>query len=293
MLSEALLKEVKAMLDVKIGKHEELSAVLPVGGGSINHCYRLTYSRKQYFLKVNSATAFPGMFGKEAGGLNILRNTSTIRVPEVIGLGEMNDEAFLVLEWIEAGKNDGQAQAKLGGQLASLHQTTMGYFGLDHDNYIGSLTQSNQKHTSWREFFIQERIEPQLKLAIDKNALPIEMARDFTTLYARLDRFYYEEKPSLIHGDLWSGNYLIAKDSGPYLIDPAIYFGNREMDIAMSTLFGGFPQNFYDGYNAAFPLQTGWAERLNLWNLYPLLVHVSLFGSSYVPQLKASLNRYL
>lgn len=293
MLSEGVLAGIRNAIITAVGSEGAIRILSGVSGGSINQCYRLACGEERFFLKVNSAESFPDMFEKEVKGLELLRNTSTISVPEVIGTGEHDGTAFLILEWIDVGKNDADAQTRLGASLARLHRTTSSSFGLNHDNYIGSLPQSNRNHSNWKDFFISERIEPQFMRAVDKNLISDRLQRDFPRLLNRLAQFYQEESPSLIHGDLWSGNYLISSDGTPYLIDPAVYYGNREMDIAMSTLFGGFSDVFYRSYNEAFPLQAGWEVRLGLWNLYPLLVHVNLFGSSYVPQLEQVLKLYV
>jgi fructosamine-3-kinase len=293
MLSQSVLLEIQNTIIKAVACRGEFRILSGVSGGSINQCYRLGFGREQFFLKVNSAKSLPGMFVKEVRGLELLRNTSSVSAPRVIGFGENGDSAFLILEWIDAGKNDAELQTRLGKQLASLHKITAAYFGLDHDNYIGSLPQRNRQHSSWKEFFISERIEPQLRIAADKHLIKEPLLHDFTRLFGRLDQFYQEEPSSLIHGDLWRGNYLTANDGTPHLIDPAVYYGNREMDIAMTKLFGGFADSFYQAYNEAFPLQSGWQERLDLWNLYPLLVHVNLFGSTYLPQLEQVLKRYV
>jgi fructosamine-3-kinase len=174
--------------------------------------------------------------------------------------------------------------------LAKLHEVKSDQYGLDHDNYIGSLAQSNTKHPDWKSFFITERIQPQLKLAMEKGLIDMEMIKQFESFFDHFDDLIPEEPPALLHGDLWNGNYLVSNSGKAALIDPAVYFGHREMDLAMTKLFGGFDAEFYQAYNEKFPLKKGWEKRIPIHNLYPLLVHVNLFGSGYVSQIKLILN---
>jgi protein-ribulosamine 3-kinase len=158
---------------------------------------------------------------------------------------------------------------------------------------MGSLPQSNKKHESWADFFIAERLMPMVKMAIGKRLLDNADAAKFDKLYKNLPGIFDEEAPSLIHGDLWGGNYLVDIDENPYLIDPALTYGHREFDIAMTTLFGGFSNEFYGAYRESFPLAKGWEGRIDLWNLYPLLVHLNLFGMWYLGQVRGCLGRYV
>ena len=181
----------------------------------------------------------------------------------------------------------------MGQRLASLHRCSSEFFGLDDDNYIGSLRQYNHPNSNWINFFIEQRLEVQVKLAINKwRCCPHGGQKKFESLYAKLPSLIASEKPSLVHGDLWSGN-LITDDKGePCLIDPAVYFGNREADLAMTRLFGGFNDEFYSAYEESFPLPQGSEKRIDLYNLYPLLVHVNLFGGSYVHSVEGILRAF-
>ncbi|HOI32255.1 MAG TPA: fructosamine kinase family protein, partial [Bacteroidales bacterium] len=236
---------------------------------------------------------YPRMFELEAKGLNLLMNNNKIRVPSVIGTGEAGQTSFILLEHIETGFPDNNFWETFGEELAHLHRETNETFGLDHDNYIGSLPQSNAPTTDWSDFFIAHRLKPQLKLAAAKNLLNSKILNDFEKLFYRLAELFPREVPALLHGDLWSGNFLCDSNQKPVLIDPAVYYGHREMDLAMSKLFGGFSPRFYESYHSAFPHEAGWQERVDLCNLYPLLVHVNLFGGGYVGQLQSSLNRFV
>lgn len=174
-----------------------------------------------------------------------------------------------------------------------MHTHSAEAFGFDGDNYMGSLKQSNIKHDTWAAFYTGERLMPMVKIAVDNCLLSNRDEQFFEKLYARLPGLFEEEKPSLIHGDLWSGNYIIANDDAPYLIDPAVSYGHREFDIAMTTLFGGFGRQFYRSYHESFPLAKGWEQRLDLWNLYPLLLHLNLFGAGYLGQVRDGLAGYV
>ena len=264
-----------------------------VSGGSINIAYELQTSGGKYFLKVNHKALYPGMFAAEAKGLLLLSQTNTVKVPVIVLQGDAGIESFLLLAWVDAKRGSPQATQNLGAQLAQVHSNTAAEFGLDHNNYIGSLQQSNKKHAKWSDFFIQERLQPMVSLAIDKRLLEYADAGDFEKLYAKLPELFEEEAPALLHGDLWSGNYLTTPTGEPYLIDPAVYYGHREVDLAMTTLFGGFSNEFYTDYNEAFPLAKGWQQRTDLWNLYPLLVHLNLFGAGYLGRVRDALNSYL
>jgi fructosamine-3-kinase len=174
-----------------------------------------------------------------------------------------------------------------------MHNNSAAYFGFEGNNYMGSLTQSNKKHDTWSSFFVEERLQPMVKIAFDKRLLNKVDVQNFDRLYSKLHKLFKEEPSSLIHGDLWGGNYLISTDEKPYLIDPAVSYGNREFDIAMTTLFGGFSESFYAAYNESFPLNKGWNERIELWNLYPLLLHLNLFGAGYLEQVREGVEAYI
>lgn len=264
-----------------------------VSGGSINIAYSLQTAGNKYFLKVNHKTLYPGMFAAEAKGLQLLAQTDTVKVPVIVLQGDAGNESFLLLEWVDAKRGSVQATERLGGLLAQMHRSTADSFGLDHDNYMGSLPQSNTKHDKWSDFFMQERLQPMVSRAADQRLLDYTDAGNFEKLYHKIANLFDEEAPALLHGDLWSGNYLTTPDNEPYLIDPAVTYGHREADLAMTALFGGFSNEFYASYNEAFPLAKGWQQRTDLWNLYPLLVHLNLFGAGYLARVKAALSAYL
>jgi len=284
-----------ALMDVLHTDHRgpvTLKSTVPIGGGSINDGYRLETSAGNFFVKVNSADRFPSMFEAEADGLERLRGTGELRVPEVLAVGEILDVTFLLLEHIDPGERTPIFWERSGRRLAAMHRHTDPEFGSARDNFIGSLKQVNTRTEDWSAFFIHHRLEPQLKMARDKKKVKPGSAFRFERLFGKLDTLFPKEPPALIHGDLWNGNFLCDEEQDPVLIDPAVYFGHREMDVAMSRLFGGFDPEFYRAYNDAWPMEQGWEERMDLCNLYPLLVHVNLFGGSYAQQVDAVLRRF-
>lgn len=263
-----------------------------LSGGSINDAYKVVTNSGTYFVKYNLASTYPNMFETEARGLNILRASNSIIIPEFYFVNTIGDYAYLVLEYIESSITSSKFWQNFGYSLAGLHKTSNASFGLDHNNYIGSLKQSNNFHSSWVEFFINERLTPQLKMAVDKGLIEQSTQNAFTALFLKLPLLLPEEQPALLHGDLWSGNFMIANNGEACIMDPAVYFGCREMDLAMSKLFGGFDHAFYNAYNEVYPLIEGWHERVDIHNIYPLLVHVNLFGRSYLNTIKGILKRF-
>lgn len=292
MLPVSLYQRVSGFLSDFLGETCTQLSVVPVGGGCINETARITCGNATFFLKYNKASSFPGMFRSEARGLKLLGETSAIGIPGVIHTDDSDEYACLVLSYIEPGKVHGLFWERFGIMLSELHKNTQLYFGLDHDNYIGSLPQGNRQHTDWITFFTEERLLPQIKLARDHGRISSATVYAFDNLFRMLPSFFPVEKPSLLHGDLWSGNFMPGKDGEPYIFDPAVYYGHREMDIAMSRLFGGFENRFYEAYNHSFPLEKGWESRLDICNLYPLMVHVNLFGGAYASRVERILHRF-
>jgi protein-ribulosamine 3-kinase len=286
MLPAYIAKKISELLSTSI------SSFTSVGGGCINHGGKIVTSTGNYFVKWNDANRFPSMFLAEADGLTLLRHQKVIDVPNVILTDIVENFQFIVIEWIEASHNSNTYWQTLGSQLASLHRKTSDAFGLDHDNYIGSLKQINTRKSNWIDFFIENRLEVQLRFAIDEEKLDNNMVQKFNSLYKKLKGILPEEIPALLHGDLWSGNLITNANGDPCLIDPAVYYGHREAEIAFTKLFGGFQDAFYDSYNSAFPLHHDFAYRMDIYNLYPLLVHVNLFGGGYVGQVKSILGKF-
>jgi fructosamine-3-kinase len=288
-IAERLSERLSTALQVPV----DVEAAMPVGGGSINDAYRLETNEGPFFVKTNAADRFPSFFAAEADGLERLRAADALRVPRVIAFGEEQDTSYLLLEHIAGGRREPAFWEAFGRGLARLHGRTHATFGLERPNYIGSLAQVNTPHARWPEFFIHCRLERLVKQARDKRRIDGGVALRFERLFVRLDHLFPEEPPALLHGDLWNGNFLCDADGTPVLIDPAVYYGHREMDIAMTKLFGGFDDAFYSAYTDERPLEGGWQERVDLCNLYPLLVHTLLFGATYAAQVDAVLRRFV
>lgn len=263
-----------------------------VSGGSINNSIKVISDKGRFFIKNNRADCYPQMFKKEALGLKLLKSVNEISTPEVLSYFDYINDSFLVLRYIETSTKIENFWQLFGEQLANLHKHTNSYFGLDYDNYIGSLVQSNRKKRSWAEFFIIERLEKQVSLARDNNRIDKATTDNFNRFYNRIEEIFPDEAPALVHGDLWGGNFMVGIDGKPVIIDPAVYFGHREMDIGMSMLFGGFDSQFYHAYNDYYPLEVGWQKRIDYCNLYPLLVHVNLFGGGYISSVKSIIQKF-
>lgn len=269
----------------------------PVAGGDINEAERIDLlDGRQAFVKTN-LNAPRGMFPAEAIGLQWLKAANVIRLPEVYavcGDAATGQAAFLVLEWIGQGRPAQDFDERLGRALAQLHQTFAGSFGFNSNNFIGSLPQDNSEKSSWSEFYWTRRLEPQVRRAASSGKLETSTVHAFDKLSLRLAEYYgTAEPPARLHGDLWGGNLHIDSGGSPCLIDPAVYGGHREMDLGMMRLFGGFSPRVFSAYAECYPLLPGYEERVILAQLYPLLVHVNLFGGGYAASVKRGVERYL
>lgn len=264
-----------------------------VGGGSISRAMRLQSDQGMLFVKLNRRSE-SSMFEAEAAGLAALAAANAVRVPAVIGVGTAADVAYLVVEWLDLAPKTPVAEAKLGRALAAQHRVTGAEFGWDRDNTIGATPQVNAPLADWPAFFCERRIRFQLSLA-ERNGLPAEtragVERVVDATASLLDG--HTPAASLLHGDLWGGNWGATVDDAPVIFDPAVYYGDREADLAMTRLFGGFGPAFYDAYAEAWPLAPGWERRVDLYNLYHLLNHFNLFGAGYLAAVRAALARLL
>lgn len=259
-----------------------------VSGGDINEAHLAHLDDGRWVFVKSNRNAPDGMFAAEARGLAWLGQAKALRVPEVMAQGP----DFLVLECLRPGRRKPDFDELLGRGLAALHRAGAPTFGLDHDNFIGRLPQSNQPLPTWTEFYRERRLLPQLRLAENGHHASPAMRRGFDRLLARLDELVGPpEPPARLHGDLWGGNVMVDKHGLPCLIDPAVYGGHREIDLAMMRLFGGFGPRVFAAYDEAFPLPPGHEARVPLYQLYFLMVHVNLFGGSYVASVEQALAR--
>ncbi len=269
-----------------------------VGGGDINEAYKLTLADGTHlFMKVNVGKP-EAFFDAEAAGLSAIAQTGTIGTPHIFCVGTQKEGSFLLLEFLEQGRRISDYWEVFGRQLAAMHRADTegfvknGVYGFLQDNFIGESSQINTAHQSWISFFRDCRLGPQLRRAdayFDR-----EDRKKAEKLLERLEDILVEpEYPSLLHGDLWGGNFMTGSDGKAWLIDPAVYVGCAEADIAMTELFGGFSRAFYDAYYEAAPMQAGYEYRKDLYNLYHLLNHLNLFGASYLSSAKRIIGRYI
>lgn len=269
---------------------EKVRSAASIGGGCIgNSSVVETVTGKRYFLK---QYARAGVSQAEAIGLKELASCNAIRTPSVISV----DSHSLLLEYIERGHEPDSFQADFGMAFAKLHRFSATSFGFDSDNFIGETVQRNHPRSdSWQHFYLEERLQFQVNLCKSNGYADTKLLKTFDRIRHLLPELlaHSEEAPSLLHGDLWSGNYLCDEFGSPVLIDPAVYYGHREADLAMTKLFGGFTRDFYSAYNEEFPLQSGWKERENIYKLYHILNHLNLFGHSYYNQALELMKYYL
>ena len=292
MLSEQIKAKAAEILSDHSGEKVNIRSFAAVGGGCINAAGKLETNAGPFFLKYNNAKAYPGMFEAEAKGLGILAEADAVNVPKPIFAGNVNNETFILTEWIESGKRQKDFWEKFGESLAKLHGHHQVQFGLDHNNYIGSQPQYNDWRGDWPEFFIEMRLEKQIEIARNHGKISSRHITKFNRLYKKLNEIFPKEKPSLIHGDLWSGNFLTGADGYSAIVDPAVYYGHREIELSFTKLFGGFDREFYQSYEAHFPLEKGFEKREDIYNLYPLMVHVNLFGGGYLASVENILRRF-
>jgi fructosamine-3-kinase len=270
-----------------------------VGGGCINQCYRVsdqnaserTESNRAFFVKVNHANQV-AMFEAEALGLQQMKAAAAILVPQPICWGVAGESSYLVQEWLDLDRGGGQAWAAMGRKLAQLHHFQKATaFGWERDNTIGSTPQINSWTSDWSEFFTKHRIGYQLQLAHQRGGRFPQQERLLAAIPEILAN--HKPQPSLVHGDLWSGNAAVTTSGEPVIFDPATYWGDREVDLAMTELFGGFPADFYQGYSEVFPIDAGYQQRKILYNLYHILNHFNLFGGGYASQANRMIEQIL
>lgn len=268
-----------------------IRSISPISGGDINEAYQIDSSEGIYFVKINDSIRFPKMFEKEAEGLKKLKQNG-VTTPTVIDSFECESTQFLILEFVTAERSHSGFWETFAIDLSCLHRSSQKGFGLDIDNYIGSLNQDNGAADSWETFFIEKRLKPLIRMAYDQGNLNRQHLKDFESLFSVFSELIPVEKPALLHGDLWSGNLLCTLGQTPVFIDPAVYYGHREIDLSMTQMFGGFSSQYLDKYNEIFPLEPGFNQRIQIHNLYPSLVHLVLFGSSYLSGIASVIKKY-
>jgi fructosamine-3-kinase len=286
-------KEIAQQIELTTGHAFQIQAIHPISGGDINAAFKLEGKTENYFVKLNHPKML-AMFEAEFAGLTSLAQTNTVFVPRPIFYGNTDKVSFLVLEYLELHRTTALSERLLGQQLAQLHLQQQPYFGWHIDNTIGSTMQRNPQTKNWIEFWRKSRLDFQLQLVIS-NGYGKKLASLGEKLSEKLADFFdgYTPQPSLLHGDLWAGNVAATIGNQAVMFDPACYFGDRETDLAMTELFGGFGQDFYAAYNDVWQLDSGYQTRKSLYNLYHVLNHVNLFGSSYVSQAEKIMKNLL
>lgn len=288
MLHTTFIKHIEDICSRIEQKPVRLRAYERISGGDINDTYRLAMTDRDYFIKVNSYDKLD-MFEKEAAGLELLAKTHSFVVPEVYHTGIFERHSFLLMSYIESLYQTENPE-DFAKSLTKLHQTTQQQYGLSYDNYIGRLPQKNGFKNNWIDFYIENRLQFQIHLA--GKMIPSKILHQFDQLYQKLPELIWVDRPALLHGDLWSGNYFYNLQGRAVIFDPAVYYGHREVDLAMMQLFGGFSHKIYERYQALLPMETGWQQRLKIYQLYPLLVHINLFGVSYLSSIRQILNYF-
>ncbi len=285
--------QIASQISEATGEAFQINNRRSVGGGCINQGYCVSSNTRTYFVKLNQASQVQ-MFEAEALGLKQMRETQAIRVPKPICWGIAADSSYIVLEWLElGGSNNSQTWEEMGRQLAAMHRwnppTAKGY-GWEQNNTIGSTPQLNNWTSDWAEFFAESRIGYQFQLAQRRGGHFPQQEQLIAAIPKLLN---HQPQPSLVHGDLWGGNAAVTTSGEPVILDPATYIGDREVDLAMTELFGGFPAAFYRGYNEAWSLDDGYKQRKTLYNLYHILNHFNLFGGGYASQANRMIEQIL
>jgi protein-ribulosamine 3-kinase len=280
---------LRAALFESIFEEDGFQSYSKLTGGDINSVFRVETSPGIVVVKFNSNQKYPNMFEKEHAGLDLLSEKSNFKVPKVFRHGSFRETAYIVMEYIEPGRGS-YPQHLAGKSLAELHSNSALQYGLDSANYIGSINQQNTWTQNWNDFFINQRILPLLEFC-DSHFSKNEHQR-FDLMFKKLHEFFPDAKPSLLHGDLWSGNTFADSEGRPVIYDPAVYYGHYLMDLGMTKLFGGFSSEFYNAYSELRSLENNWEQACEIANLYPLMVHLALFGSSYKNQITQVLSTY-
>ncbi|MBS1212825.1 MAG: aph [Proteobacteria bacterium] len=293
MLTQAAVKTIEHAIGQAAGNPFVAHQTSSMGGGCINSAYRLEGDGRSYFVKVNRSELLP-MFEAEAEGLREIVATQTVNAPEPVCHGIAGDQSYLVMECLDLHSARGSVGRLLGDQLAAMHRIKQPFFGWHRDNTIGSTPQPNARSDDWADFWAGQRLGFQLDLAAH-GGYRGRLQRSGEKLREHLPALFdgYRPQPSLLHGDLWGGNWAAIGNGQPAIFDPACYYGDREADIAMTELFGGFGGDFYAAYRETLPLDAGYGVRKVLYNLYHILNHLNLFGGGYLGQAESMIDRLL
>lgn len=290
--SQEQYRFIESILQIQLGKISTIDEFQFFYGGNFNLAVRVKLQEGEFFIKWNQGD-HRGLFEAEAKNVTLIQETNAIQVPRVIGVGILEEKEYLMMECIPTGIKRMDYWQDFGQKLASLHaHSSMLGHGLDYQNYMGAALQENSWNTDGIQFLIQNRIKKQVDIALYNRKINSLMEEKFNRLYEKLPSLIPCEKSALIHGELWSGNAMINENGSITLVDPCCYYGFREAELAFTTMFGGFEKVFYEAYHEVYPIEKGFHERIPLYNLYPLMVHVNLFGEGYLPAVEKILNNY-
>ncbi|MEC5146269.1 fructosamine kinase family protein [Chitinophaga sp. 212800010-3] len=292
MIDELLQQQLSAALSEQLKVKIHINDAKNVHGGDINETFRIGTNEGYFFIKLNDAVRYPEMFAQEFAGLRELRAAQALTVPRPLAVGQVGGTAYLLEEFLIKGQASADFWEDFAVSLAKQHRVTRAHFGNPVFNYIGSLKQFNTPYSSWPVFYAFNRLLPLIRMAYDQKIVEKQLVQQVESLCRKLPQLFPAEPPALLHGDLWSGNFMVGSNGKACVFDPAVYYGHREMDLAMTRLFGGFDTKFYYAYQAAYPLAPGWQQRIGICQLYPLLVHLILFGGNYYSSIKEIVNSY-
>ncbi len=284
---------LQGALEKVLGKQAQLYGFHHIGGGEVNQFYKALTDFGVYFLKVHESNLYPKLFQREHLGLQTIQKTNTIKVNHAIGLCEVNNYDFLVFDYLEPVPPKSDYWSILGLQLANMHKQSSRSFGFVEDNFIGVLPQLNHRNSNWGQFYVKNRLIPNVRRAADLMLIDPPLVQKFEQFFKLVEFAFPEEEPSLVHGNLWKENVLIGTDGSPILSNPSVYYGHREMDIAMTRMVGSFPTAFYKAYNETYPLQDDWEIRLEFSQMYYALVNLNAYGFPYLNEIKQRLNRWV
>jgi fructosamine-3-kinase len=285
--------QLKMVLDKLLLKPVQVYSIHHLGGGEVNYAYRVITDKGVYFVKVHDSKNYPRFFEKELNGLLALKETNTIDVCEPIGTMEIGSNSFLALDYEDAAPMAVNFWEQLGNDMASLHCQTNRYFGFVEDNFLGQCLQINHRMTNWGQFYIKNRLLPNVRAVAEKHLMDANEIKLFEKFFNLVEFAFPEEQPSLLHGDFWKEHVISNAEGKPCLLNPAVYYGHREMDIAKTKMVGTFPQGFYDAYNAAYPLQKDWEDRLDFCKMYYHLVNLNIYGSAYLQNVQQILHKWV
>lgn len=292
MIDEILQKQLSVALSEQLKVKIHINEAKIVHGGDINESFRIATNEGYFFIKMNDAVKYPDMFKQEYAGLLELQGAKALHTPRPLAYGSVSGRAYLLQEFLTKGQAVADFWDDFAVSLAKQHRVTQPHYGYAGANYVGSLKQFNTPYSSWPVFYAFNRLLPLIRMAYDQQLVDRQLVQQVERLCRRLPQLFPAEAPALLHGDLWSGNFMVGSNGRACIFDPAVYYGHREMDLAMTRLFGGFDTRFYYAYQAAYPLQPGWQQRISVCQLYPLMVHFILFGGNYYNSIREVLQSY-